>query len=40
MAILGEPIGAIILAYFFAWRNDNCFSASGGMIVMISVMIS
>ncbi|WP_061859436.1 DMT family transporter [Priestia megaterium] len=39
MAILGEPIGAIILAYFLLGEMTTVSQLVGGMIVMISVMI-
>lgn len=39
MAILGEPIGAIILAYFLLGEMTTASQLVGGMIVMISVMI-
>ncbi|MBY0064116.1 MULTISPECIES: DMT family transporter [Priestia] len=39
MAILGEPIGAIILAYFLLGEMTTISQLVGGMIVMISVMI-
>ncbi|MBY0026338.1 DMT family transporter [Priestia aryabhattai] len=39
MAILGEPIGAIILAYFLLGEMTTASQLMGGMIVMISVMI-
>ncbi|MGF9889824.1 DMT family transporter [Priestia megaterium] len=39
MAILGEPIGAIILAYFLLGEMTTVSHLVGGMIVMISVMI-
>lgn len=39
MAILGEPIGAIILAYFLLGEMTTVSQLVGGMIVMISVML-
>ncbi|MBU3572975.1 DMT family transporter [Priestia aryabhattai] len=39
MAILGEPIGAIILAYFLLGEMTTASQLVGGMIVMISIMI-
>ncbi|MCM3769224.1 MULTISPECIES: DMT family transporter [Priestia] len=39
MAILGEPIGAIILAYFLLGEMTTASQLVGGTIVMISVMV-
>ncbi|MFP7732584.1 DMT family transporter [Priestia aryabhattai] len=39
MAILGEPIGAIVLAYFLLGEMTTASQIVGGMIVMISVMV-